>query len=111
MDDRKFDTLARELGRRNRRGFLKAMLGIGGVAVSGTLVVTDAAAARRGLSGPNLPNSTTTPTPAVLHLRQSQLVQLFRKVLLRIGVLQARHSGMLHQRRRLVSHLRDRAGD
>ena len=63
MDDRKFDTLARELGRRNRRGFLKAMLGIGGVAVSGTLVVTDAAAARRGFSGPTFPTPPPPPPP------------------------------------------------
>ncbi len=63
MDDRRFDMLARELGRRNRRGFLKAMLGIGGVAVSGTLVVTDAAAARRGFSGPTFPTPPPPPPP------------------------------------------------
>ena len=39
MDDRQFDTLARRIGTADRRGFLKALLGLGGVAVTGMLGV------------------------------------------------------------------------
>ena len=45
MDDRQFDTLAQRIGATDRRGFLKALLGIGGVAVTGVLGVEAASAA------------------------------------------------------------------
>ena len=45
MDDRHFDSLARQLGRENRRGFLKMLLGIGGVVIAGRIGIEAASAA------------------------------------------------------------------
>jgi hypothetical protein len=70
MDDRRFDALARQLGRGgSRRTLLKALIGIGGVAATGA-ALHDTDAARRGYSGPptlapfptRTPQPTTTPT-------------------------------------------------
>lgn len=63
MDDRSFDALAKGLAQgRNRRSLLKGLLGFGGAAVAGTLVVSDSDAARRGYPGP-LPKPTVAPGP------------------------------------------------
>jgi hypothetical protein len=63
MDDRKFDTLTRQAGAGNRRGFLKVLLGLGGTAVISAALLGDTDAARRGFSGPSLPSPTPTPPP------------------------------------------------
>ena len=68
MHDRRFDALARALGaEKNRRQFLRGLLGLGGTALAGAaLVRRDAGAARRG--EPAAPTSgwprTPTPTPS-----------------------------------------------
>ncbi len=64
MDDRRFDSLVRSLGAGcSRKTLLKGILGIG-VTISSSSLLTagDAAAARRGFSGPQLP---TPPPPCV----------------------------------------------
>lgn len=63
MDDRRFDSLTRQAGAGNRRGFLKVLLGLGGAAVTSAVLLVDTDAARRGFSGPSLPMPTPTPTP------------------------------------------------
>ncbi len=54
MDDHRFDALAKRLGTGNRRGFLKGLIGLGGVALGGIVLVDDAEAARRGYAGPGI---------------------------------------------------------
>ncbi len=68
MDDRRFDALARHLGRGgSRRTLLKALIGIGGVAATGA-ALHDTDAARRGYSGPPTlaPLPTRTPQPTTI---------------------------------------------
>ncbi len=55
MDNQRFDALAKRIGSGNRRDLLKGLLGLGGIALTGTLLVNDASAARRGYSSPSVP--------------------------------------------------------
>jgi hypothetical protein len=66
MDDRRFDSLVRQLASgATRRRMLKGLLGLGVTAAVGNAVVEDADAARRGYSGPQLPSPPTGPcTPS-----------------------------------------------
>lgn len=68
MDDRKFDSIARQLGAGStRRSVLKGLLGIGGIAATGVILQNQTEAARRGFSGPTLPVlPSPTPTPSCL---------------------------------------------
>ena len=55
MDDRKFDTIARNLAAgTSRRALLAGLLGLGGIAAGG-IDLHHAGAARRGFSGPRFP--------------------------------------------------------
>lgn len=65
MDDRRFDTIARQLGAgSSRRSVFKGLLGIGGVAAFGMAMHGQTEAARRGFSGPFAPTPVPTPTCA-----------------------------------------------
>lgn len=65
MDDRRFDTIARQLGAgSSRRSVFKGLLGIGGVAAVGMAMHGQTEAARRGFSGPFAPTPVPTPTCA-----------------------------------------------
>jgi hypothetical protein len=55
MDDQRFVALTKRIGSGNRRGFLKGLLGLGGVALGGSLLIDEADAARRGYAGPKRP--------------------------------------------------------
>jgi hypothetical protein len=58
MDDQRFDGIAKLIGRAgSRRSVLKALVGLGGLAV----VHRDAEAARRGYSGPPVPEPPKPP--------------------------------------------------
>lgn len=64
MDDRRFDALTRIFGRGgSRRGLLRAVLGLSGVA-GASAILHDTEAARRGQSGPptSAPPSTSVPS-------------------------------------------------
>lgn len=55
MDDQRFDSIARKLATSSsRRAALKGLLGIGGVAAVSLARYDQAAAARRGFSGPRI---------------------------------------------------------
>lgn len=63
MDDKRFDSIARQLGSvSSRRSVLKGLLGLGGVAAVGLAVHGQTDAARRGFSGPFGPTPVPTPT-------------------------------------------------
>lgn len=63
MEDRAFDELVKRLASgRSRRSLLKAALGLGAAAASGSPLVSETEAARRGYSGPK-PSSTVVPGP------------------------------------------------
>ena len=60
MENERFDTLTRDLGRgSNRRLALKGLLGFGVAALGGASRLGETSAARRGFGGPSLP----TPEP------------------------------------------------
>lgn len=65
MDGHRFDQLTRSIARAsNRRGFIKGILGLSGIAVSAAaLREREVDAARRGFTGPTLPSPTPTPVP------------------------------------------------
>jgi hypothetical protein len=64
MDDKRFDSIARQLGSgSSRRSVLKGLLGVGGVAAAGLVVHGQTDAARRGFTGPFGPTPTTTCVP------------------------------------------------
>lgn len=63
MDDRRFDTVVRNLASgTSRRTLLKGILGLGGVAAVG-VELHQADAARRGFSGPVFPTEVPTEPP------------------------------------------------
>jgi hypothetical protein len=65
MDDRKLDTIARNLASgTSRRGMLKGLLGLGGIAIAG-VGAHDARAARRGFTGPSFPHPVPTEPPCI----------------------------------------------
>jgi hypothetical protein len=65
MDERKFDTIARTLASgTSRRGMLKGLLGVGGIAIAAA-GLQDASAARRGFTGPTFPRPEPTEPPCI----------------------------------------------
>jgi len=65
MDDKRFDSIARQLGSgSSRRAVLKGLLGVGAVAAVGLTVHGQTDAARRGFTGPFGPTPVPTPTCA-----------------------------------------------
>lgn len=61
MDDHAFDVMAKRIGAGSRRGFLKGVLGLGGLALAGGVSRGEAEAARRGFSGPSVPKREDCP--------------------------------------------------
>ena len=62
MDDSRFDRLTRQFGAQiTRRSFVAKVLGLGAGAVLAAHTLPDAEAARRGFSGPKLPNTCVGP--------------------------------------------------
>jgi hypothetical protein len=61
MDDRAFDAAAKRIGAGNRRGFLKGLIGFGGLALAGGAIRGEADAARRGYAGPGVTKGNDCP--------------------------------------------------
>jgi hypothetical protein len=70
MEDKRFDSIARQLGSgSSRRSVLKGLLGIGGVATVGLIDHGQTEAARRGYAGPfGPPTPTCTPVGGLCEL-------------------------------------------
>ena len=64
MDDRQFDRLTRAIGSgASRRALLKGLIGAGGVIGLVEIMTGSGDAARRGFTGPTLPDTPTPPIP------------------------------------------------